>query len=797
MAAGRETQLPACNSVHRAWIREDDFSRIPDHETGRITLNLGQIQGVIAMRLTLRTLLAYMDDILEPSQAKEIGLKISESAYASDLTKRIREVMRRRRISAPDLDGSGQGIDANVVSEYLDNVLSPEAVTEIEKICLDSDVQLAEAAACHQILTLVMGDPIEVSEATRHRMYALGPASVEAAAPAVGKVEVAPAEPVSAPVASPAASGDFHSTVPDYLKRKPIWQRFAPFLLATSVIAIWLALVLSDQTILPSADEGEEVAAVDGDASVPEPGDNQPAPTPEDTTPGPVPTPNQNEGIDPEPPADEPGTGLTSIPGSGTSAKPTAGSGDSIPTTQPGGGQPAAGQPTTGDNTTEPVTPAVPSVATTGTDATNTPTTPDAGSASGTGEEPATPAVASELAAPPLVNETEQDVVLSMDVDSGEWAPVARDTRLETGKTVAVPEPFRATLRIEGVECQIHLPGGSRVKYFGGTDAGAAGFDIGTGHLILAGVGLPIKKPGTDEAFAFGLRMGGKLFRVELLSDDAVCGFEVIPRQPTEPLEDLGNIRCEASVFVSSGAVRVSDGQRVVSVKSGQSFPLISLKLTPESAPDSDAAASVQQPTDVALMPNWMQLGAPPSTVISSRYRNQFKAAFVANEPVEANIAPLIRDPDARLAEMAVNCLALIEDLTYMVSALQQSDHQECRIAVINGIRDWLPTAPGNDDILQEELNRYFPDSEASMIHRMLQGYSSADANNQFTALNLVDALAHEHIAIRELGFYYIRQLSTRKFDYQPNASARERAASIKRLREQVSREQKLPGAIQ
>ena len=42
------------------------------------------------MRLTLRTLLAYLDDLLEPGQSREIGEKISESGYASTLVDRIR-----------------------------------------------------------------------------------------------------------------------------------------------------------------------------------------------------------------------------------------------------------------------------------------------------------------------------------------------------------------------------------------------------------------------------------------------------------------------------------------------------------------------------------------------------------------------------------------------------------------------------------------------------------------------------------------------------------------------------------
>src|ERR1700722_7768087 len=133
----------------------------------------------MTIRLTLRTLLSYLDDTLEPAQAKTIGAKVAESEQARELMERIKQVTRRRRLTTPPTSGPG-GIDPNTIAEYLDNDVTPEQAAEVEQICLPSDVHLAEGAACHQILTLVLGEPALLPPSAKQRMYGLtkGPEAI-------------------------------------------------------------------------------------------------------------------------------------------------------------------------------------------------------------------------------------------------------------------------------------------------------------------------------------------------------------------------------------------------------------------------------------------------------------------------------------------------------------------------------------------------------------------------------------------------------------------------------------------
>jgi hypothetical protein len=210
------------------------------------------------VRLTLRTLLAYLDDTLEPAETKLIGQKVAESDAAQELIARIKQVTRRRRLTTPPATGPN-AFEPNTVAEYLDNTLPADQVAEIEKACLESDVHLAEIAAAHQILTLVVGQPALVPPTARQRMYALvhGRKSVRVRS-------LTAATPTPNGAASPEADSRAEEDE-TLLLGLPLYRRQGAlrWLLPLAGVVLVAVLAFTIWHALPSTNQGTQVAVHD------------------------------------------------------------------------------------------------------------------------------------------------------------------------------------------------------------------------------------------------------------------------------------------------------------------------------------------------------------------------------------------------------------------------------------------------------------------------------------------------------------------------------------------------------
>lgn len=756
------------------------------------------------MRLTLRTLLAYLDDILEPAQAKEIGAKIAESEVASALADRIRDVMRRRRLTAPDVNGPGARLDPNTVAEYLDNTLPAQHVADLEKVCLDSDVHLAEIAACHQILTLVLGEPVDISPQTRERMYALAPAAVppqgladnlDAAGRSDGRESPHETAAVASQVTVPA--NNLSDVIPDYLKPRPLWRRTLPWVIVAGLLAAFVGLIATDPSFqglrglfgAKAADDepgdeggpnaGRQVADAgrhDALANSGEPGGIPPgAATPAGSAqpetdaagsgqkvtsvaPDKVPDPGGNvppqiEGLNPPPPPDAPED-------NGSDKHPV------FPDKPPVPGKQPPDLPGVEPPKVAKVSPAAP--------------VPPEGAA-----EDLRPAVEK---APPIQYISGEGVLVHWDGKEKDWLLVPHRAMLFAGERVAAPAPFDSELDVGQGRCRVTLLGGTSVTLLPPSEAGAFGFDVQRGRIVIAQAKAdkPPADRGDAESVVLSVRVRDETWKVELMTPETVCGIEIVPAEPEAFEQPPRPDPYTGGLYVRSGSVRLFDGKGDVRVIAADAVGEPWTSLTPsDRKPVEERPASASRPE---ALPDWLDLESDRMPMIMRRYARFYENELELMQPLSLNVPPIVKDRRPKVSEMAVLTLAVTESYPHLVEALN-AEHEEARRAAIVGLRQWLPMRRENGKLLQEELARVFTQDDAERMYRLLWGYSKQDAADRFASRQLVEWLAANHVAVRELAFYHVQRLTGRTYDYRPNLTEMQRKLAVNRWQTHMERE--------
>ena len=724
------------------------------------------------MRLTLRTLLAYMDDILEPAQAREIGVKIAESEVATGLVNRIRDVVRRRRLTAPDLEGPGAGLDPNTVAEYLDNTLTPQGVADVERVCLESDLHLAEVAASHQILTLVLGEPVDVPPRSRERLYALVPRTSVPAA-----VEEEPGPRFSA---KPAAATTFGSNVPEYLRPRPFWKRALPYAAVALLLLVWLGLFALDPTFMAGF-RGEPENAASSQVAGGQP-DNGGAKGDAVAV-----AAGKSTGAGAGQSSSSPGESLAStgagldldtadLPAIDPPAPPDLPDGEPIvgaapPIDLPLPADVITPEPAAGQAPTEPEEVAV--------------AAPEPAPAQPARTEAAEAAPAAPVAerAPQIQYASRDGVLLHHNPDAqggdGEWFVLPYRSMLHPGELVASPEPFDALLDVTAPVSRVVLAGGTAARVLEPTDAAPLALAVSRGRIVLQSKSDMAENA---EAAKAAIAVGEELWQLQL-RPGTVCGVEIAPKLPQQFEQDFEGNWYRAALFVAQGDVRIDDGAGWSQVVRGPAY----LSLNPEDravAGQVDPAAPqtvASTPQPLAVVPQWLDPNGATKTLIMQRYAKMFEEQLDKEQPLRLSIFTIVRDAIPQVSELAVRCLSLTGQPYLLVDALAKARYEETRLAAIEGLRTWLTVSPANGQRVREELDRLFPDSDVETIYKLLWGYGEEDARNEFTSKELVGWLEHSNIVVRELAFYHIYRLTGRRYDYRPNGPETQRRAAVNR----------------
>ena len=728
------------------------------------------------MRLTLRTLLAYLDDVLSPDATKVIGQKIQESPMAQLLVSRIREVMRRRRLKAPEVFGPEMGIDPNIIAQYLDNTLPAEEYADVERVLLSSDELLAETASCHQILTLLLGEPKEVSQASRERLYALGPveSSSQLAVDMDTDLEMKSRTPESISTrnqsmrnrnveAKPMISGDGQiTTVPDYLKREPLSKRLVPSLLVATLIVVCLVLFISsakegfqqasNELKKKAARSNSEVPLADSKAPVARdmsPDDDEPIrvaskekiPADGELTDQTSPTENKlPSGLDPTPPSDDFDEPLPSLKKQPGKPKSDTNIGDAVPA-------PAPQLPVDESNVkSKPI--------------------------------PSQPAIAPEILAELIVSySSPEGAIVRRDPVSQHWFALPHRSDLKPGDRIANLEPFDGTLEFEKAGVRVVMVGETVAELLYPTPAAVQGIVVARGRIIFHS-----KPKNENENATIGIAIGEDLWRLELMSTDTICSLDVTVRESSQ-FEKLSDVRWyQASLCVVYGTAQWTN-------KTGKKWELhefTEMNIVPERV-----SAAGSAPIAVASAPEWTD-SAKRKLQPLRKYQTPFEKAIYldVDRPVEEPMVTIVtNEKNPKIAELAARCLSATDNYAAMVQTLAECDHEEARFAARDGLRQWLPTNPANGPNLKKALQTFYSDVDADAVYRMLWGYSRDDVKGStVNSLQFTAWMSSPKQEIRELADFWVERLSGRPTEFKALGTQAHRDSQIRRLEEQIHR---------
>lgn len=682
------------------------------------------------MRLTLRTMLAYLDNVLDAGDAHELEQKIEESSFASGLVHRIRDSTRRMRLGAPKVDGKGMGLDANSVAEYLDSTLPSERVPDFEKVCLESDVHLAEVASSHQILTLVLGQPADVSPELRERVYRIGEAEAASNQP-VGAYsdfdDLAPAHGSVAAVAAPASTNGSQVVQARTSART---QSGVPMKsLAITLLVVFVIVLATLQVIGVNRIKGlfglqtTPVAQATGEGEVTAPTPSMPTERPVEKETAPV------------------------LPVAGTpteadsTARPTVSEelASEIPASAPSGGAAApVGKAPPAESETPASEPA---------ESSGTPTPAEETTAPSGGDAVATTETAGEAPAPVGRYLSEDKVVARFDAKDDAWIRLPPNSTLHAADRLVVLPTYRPQLLLSP-GLKVTVVGESMIQLGSAKETTETELTLESGRVLLVPMG--------DPNVTVNLHLGGRVATLRFADEQSVVAVEL--SHFLAPGEDPETEAASyvVQVYGVSGKVGWEEPDEALKeINAGEVLALI----------NKDPAALYEG----GQFPKW--LDGSDLAEIDEKSSDELLRYLTLDRPLSLSLKERSEFRRVEIRALACQSLCSLDMFDASLKALNDEGQHSYWARQVNSLRAAMARGPEVAARVQRSLEKLGP-GEAELMYRMLRGYSAKQLTSG-GAEELVAALEHDQVCVRVLAYENLFRITGKTQGFRPERSPR------------------------
>ena len=706
------------------------------------------------MRLTLRTMLAYLDNVLEPADAEVLGKKINESDFANGLVQRIRAVTKKVRMDAPKLDGKGNGNDANAVAEYLDSTLPQDRVADFERVCLESYKHLAEVASCHQILTLVLGKAADVPVELRERLYSLAhPGATAGSAGSADEDGVVPPPKMNGVDRSQAVVATHPPEVPDYLRAG---QRTSPWkYIAAVAAALVFGLVLL--RAMGPFNEQHPIVKMFGSTSVADSDANRSGPSESPF----VPPDGGRDGVNPPAPpsvpkiADSPKTTekADDVPPPPVEKRPVDSVVDSTPTANPPAPMPAA--VTDAPMATE----KPPTVAKAASDlvATDKPAAP-----------PLVPVPPPAVDMPPAAigmdvgRYVSDEQVLALFVPAEEvWMRVPPTTALASGDRLVSLPAFRPQIALaSGVQITLVGEGAVELQPPGATGTSRMRVDFGRLLVVTPAAGAQVE-----------LNLGGITGVATLVDGDSALAIQVKRYLPPGSDPETAPALTAVEIFNANGRVTWQEAEK-------EAVDIPSNHLRVYAGPDAPETFGPFQ------SPDWID--SKSTSPIDRETAIVLEDALPIDKPLNLSLLERMQDRRVNVRALSARCLGYLDEFEPLIKEFSDNRQYSFWTAEFEALRHAVSRSPDTAAKLKFALERLRAD-DAPLLYRLSWGYSQEQLQKE-SAAQLVKLLEHEQMDVRVLTFQNLFEITGVQEFYRPEKAPNLNKGAILNWKERLQK---------
>jgi hypothetical protein len=160
--------------------------------------------------------------------------------------------------------------------------------------------------------------------------------------------------------------------------------------------------------------------------------------------------------------------------------------------------------------------------------------------------------------------------------------------------------------------------------------------------------------------------------------------------------------------------------------------------------------------------PVWARDSGPSPDDVKAR--DQFAKIFHPGRPILTEVVAAVEEQNVDNKQLSILALKSMGEMSYLMPLVSRKDDPAVRRGTLAAIRAYMALGPAASGTVREQLVAEFGEEKASVVGKMLVGFSSQEAANPQLMGQLVALLSpeEESVGVRELALDTLRQLTGR-----------------------------------